>query len=63
VNPSLVYFALGDRLFGVDVPNHMVMHCEDYQLVDVPRQPRQASGRFIVTWNLHQGVGTFQQIS
>jgi hypothetical protein len=43
VNPSLVCSA------SMCPTMHVVVHCENYQLVDVPRQPRQASGRFIVT--------------
>nr|CAB3470396.1 unnamed protein product [Digitaria exilis] len=52
-NPALVYFALEQRLFGVNVPAHRVVHSQAYELVNIPDQPQQPpSGRYVVAWNL-----------
>ncbi|KAJ1259124.1 hypothetical protein BS78_10G129500 [Paspalum vaginatum] len=58
-NPDLVYFALEQRLFGVDVPLHRVVQVADepYELVNLP-WPEPASCRFVHAWNLSPWVAT-----
>ncbi|PUZ61107.1 hypothetical protein GQ55_4G246800 [Panicum hallii var. hallii] len=51
-NPGLVYFALEQRLFGVDVPAHRVVHNEAYELVNIPGPPQPSSSRYVLPWNL-----------
>ncbi|KAF8726847.1 hypothetical protein HU200_019327 [Digitaria exilis] len=47
-NPGLVYFALEEDIFGVNIPARKVVHYEAYKLV----QPRIASGRYVAAWSL-----------
>nr|CAB3467901.1 unnamed protein product [Digitaria exilis] len=52
-NPALVYFALEEKLFGVNVPAHRVVHSQAFELVNIPDQPQQTpSARYVVAWNL-----------
>ena len=52
-NPDLVYFALEQRLFGVNVPVHKVVEAADeaHELVNMP-WPAPASCRYDHAWNL-----------
>ncbi|PUZ61110.1 hypothetical protein GQ55_4G247100 [Panicum hallii var. hallii] len=52
-NPDLVYFALEQRLFGVDLPVHKVVEAADeaHELVNMP-WPAPASCRYVHAWNL-----------
>ncbi|KAJ1264993.1 hypothetical protein BS78_08G043400 [Paspalum vaginatum] len=51
-NHEVVYFALEQHLFGVNVPEHRVVHFEAYELENMPGPPPPASGRFLVAWDL-----------
>ncbi|CAL4909779.1 unnamed protein product [Urochloa decumbens] len=46
-DPHLVYFALEQRIFGVNVLERMVVHNHRYE---IPGPPRPASGRYVVAW-------------
>lgn len=53
VKHNVIYFGLEQQLFGVDVSNRAVVHCEAYGLVEMPDGPPQhASNRNLITWNL-----------
>ncbi|CAN6201706.1 unnamed protein product [Urochloa humidicola] len=54
-NPDLVYFSLEKRLFGVDVPKHMVVEVADepHALVNcLSFSQTPASCRFVHAWNV-----------
>ncbi|KAJ1266222.1 hypothetical protein BS78_08G134700, partial [Paspalum vaginatum] len=51
-NHHVVYFALEQNIFGVDVPMHRVEHWAPYNLVNVPGPQPPASGRFLIPWTL-----------
>ncbi|KAF8716436.1 hypothetical protein HU200_026315 [Digitaria exilis] len=63
-NPGLVYFALEEHIFGVNIPARKLVHYEAYKLV----QPRIASGRYVAAWSLQfqpaiaQALGTNQTL-
>ncbi|KAJ1266221.1 hypothetical protein BS78_08G134600 [Paspalum vaginatum] len=55
VSPSdhqIVFFALEQIIFGVNVPAHRVEHRALYNLVNLPGQQLPASGRYLVDWTL-----------
>jgi hypothetical protein len=66
-NPDLVYFALEQRLFSVDVPARRVMHNEAYALVAVPGPPRPPSSCYVVAWGpqpvVSPGMQSFSKFS
>ncbi|KAJ1264992.1 hypothetical protein BS78_08G043300, partial [Paspalum vaginatum] len=57
-DPELVYFALEQQLFGVNVPEHRVLHREAYELVKMPEPEPQhpASGRYVIAWELPPAI-------
>ncbi|KAL6627077.1 hypothetical protein ACP70R_030803 [Stipagrostis hirtigluma subsp. patula] len=55
-NPAVVYFFLGDHLFGVDVPACKVVDCERYQLVAPPTE--LIANRFIRAWDMPRAVSS-----
>ncbi|KAJ1264996.1 hypothetical protein BS78_08G043700 [Paspalum vaginatum] len=57
-DPDLVYFALEQNLFGVNVPEHRVLHREGYELVKMPEPEPQhpASGRYVIAWELPPAI-------
>ncbi|WVZ91133.1 hypothetical protein U9M48_037342 [Paspalum notatum var. saurae] len=55
-NHHVVYFALGQNIFSVNVPMHRVEQCGIYDLVNMPGPPRPASSRYLVTWKLPEEV-------
>ncbi|KAF8779179.1 hypothetical protein HU200_002855 [Digitaria exilis] len=58
-NPDLVYFALEQRLFGINVPVHKVVEIADepHELVKTP-WPAPASCRYVHAWNLPRRVAS-----
>ncbi|KAJ1266223.1 hypothetical protein BS78_08G134800 [Paspalum vaginatum] len=55
-NHHVVYFALEQNIFGVDVPMHRVEHIAAYDLVNMPGPPRPASSRYLIAWKLQEEV-------
>ncbi|KAJ1264994.1 hypothetical protein BS78_08G043500, partial [Paspalum vaginatum] len=56
-NHEVVYFALEQHLFGVNVPRCRVVHRAAYDPVNIQgRPPQPASGRYLVPWNPSQSV-------
>ncbi|WVZ91127.1 hypothetical protein U9M48_037340 [Paspalum notatum var. saurae] len=51
---QIVYFALEQNIFGVNVPMHRVEHMAPYNPVNMP--PLPASGRYLVDWTLPEEV-------
>ncbi|KAJ1259122.1 hypothetical protein BS78_10G129300 [Paspalum vaginatum] len=53
-DPDLIYFALEHHLFGVNVPQHRVVHSEGYELVNILGldNPHLAFGRYVLAWSL-----------
>ncbi|KAJ1266217.1 hypothetical protein BS78_08G134200 [Paspalum vaginatum] len=62
-NHNMVFFALEERLFGVDVPMHRVEHCRKYDLVEMPGTPRPVSGRYVVAWSVPPEVAPGDSVS
>nr|CAB3467902.1 unnamed protein product [Digitaria exilis] len=55
-DPNLVYFALEQNIFGVNVPEHRVVSHQADALVVMPWLPRPLCGRFVVAWDLPPAV-------
>ncbi|CAL5047490.1 unnamed protein product [Urochloa decumbens] len=52
-DPHLVYFALEERIFGVNVPQHRVVHGAAYEPLDMPwDETGPISGRYLAAWYL-----------
>ncbi|KAJ1266219.1 hypothetical protein BS78_08G134400 [Paspalum vaginatum] len=60
-NHEVVYFALEQHLFGVNVPKHRVEHCAGYRLT-MPGPPQPASSRYVVAWNLPPAAAQAQAL-
>ncbi|XP_066323265.1 uncharacterized protein [Miscanthus floridulus] len=53
VNSNVVYFSLNQRLFGVNVPEHTVVDCEQYEPLNRPGPDDEpVTSRYLITWNL-----------
>ncbi|XP_066320169.1 uncharacterized protein [Miscanthus floridulus] len=53
VNSNVVYFSLNQRLFGVNVPEHTVVDCEQYDPLNRPGPDDEpVTSRYLITWNL-----------
>jgi hypothetical protein len=52
VDSNLLYFSLQQRLIGVNVPDHRVLHSEP-----IGRALGFTNSRHFLTWNLHPGGG------
>jgi hypothetical protein len=53
VNSNVVYFSLNQRLFGVNVPEHTVVDCEEYEPLNRPGPPDEdepVTSRYLITW-------------
>ena len=58
VNSNVVYFSLKQRLFGVNVPEHTVVDCEEYEPLNRPGPPDEpVTSRCLITWNLDADGG------
>jgi hypothetical protein len=60
VNSNVVYFSLNQRLFGVNVPEHTVVDCEEYEPLNRPGPPDEdepVTSRYLITWNLDADGG------
>jgi hypothetical protein len=58
VNSNVVYFSLNQRLFGVNVPEHTVVDCEQYEPLNRPGPDDEpVTSRYLITWNLDADGG------
>ena len=58
VNSNVVYFSLNQRLFGVNVPEHTVVDCEQYDPLNRPGPDDEpVTSRYLITWNLDADGG------